>query len=187
MISKLVLHSSCTRITLFLLSVHNMPPKRGAKKGKRAKSAKKTVVEPTIDDHPMPLDEAVQPAAVTVENANTESAGPDTLNDSPRMVEHTNDSIEERATTIASSEQEKAMDVVNVIPETVSEPMEEEVAGVEEDSRVLSKSNDEKEHEVQRQEEEANKMTMEERKAKFNELRKKMVRPFFFIMMVFVF
>lgn len=156
-----------------------MAPKKGAKKGRAAKSSKKTVAQPTIDDHPMPLDEAILPAPVTVEDANTECAGPDTLNDVPRMaddMEQVEPSIEERATTAASTKQEEVREVV--MAETVAESMGEEAAQVDDESRALSKSSDEKGHES-RSLGEANKMTMEERKAKFNELRMKMVCPFF--------
>ena len=181
----------------FVLSIHlltKMPPKRGSKKGKAKSAAKKTVSEPKVDDHPMPRDEAVLPAPVIEDNVNMETAGPDTLlNNGPttaddmEQAEPKNGPIEVGTATIANSEQEKVRDVVTA--ETVSDSMamDEEVARVEDDSRAVSKSSDEKEHSGGRRKEEANKMTMEERKAKFNELRKKMVRltgPFFFMMVL---
>ena len=149
-----------------------MPPKKGAKKGAKGKSAKAKAVAAS----PLPPVEVA--TEVTADDTAMQTDEPETADSVPLISTTVPDfasnlvqSTETLVANVVEVAKEKVEDVARAAGEFVEEMT---MTGIEESGRSSSKSGDATPAEQSDSVE--TKMTMEERKAKFNELRKKMVR-----------
>jgi len=152
--------------------VLDMPPKKGAKKGAKGKSAKAKAVAASP---PPPVEVATE---VTADDTAMQTDEPETADSVPSI----STTVPDSASNLVQSTETLVVNVVEVAKEKVEDVAkaagefveEMTMTGIEESGRSSSKSGDATPAEQSDSVE--TKMTMEERKAKFNELRKKMVR-----------
>ena len=173
-----MLTTGATTITLVcqLCIAHTMPATR-SKKGKRSKAAAAPPVPvPAVEPIPEPEPEPeVEVEHKTVDNNAMQTDQPES-SDSKSLVETAANVVASAEATVVNGA-EVVVEMVEDVVKAASEFVEETtMGGIEENSRSTSGSGNDAP--VDSEKEAVSKLTLEERKAKLDELRRKMVRLF---------
>ena len=155
-----------------------MPATR-SKRGKKSKSkaaAAPPVSVPVVEPVPTPTPEPELEPAVEHKTVDDSPMQTDQLesSDSTSLVETAANIVASAEATVVNSAEAVVETVEDVVAAASKFVEEMTMEGIEENSRSTSESGNAP---VDSEKEAASKLTMEERKAKIDELRKKMVRP----------